>query len=241
MPINVDTVYQTVQALANKEQRGYITPQEFNLMANQAQSDIFEQYFYDLNAFHKRGDEERELADSVSHILRKINLTQGVSINRANCVFNAVTNTWTLPANSSTGRLFATDPAGNSKDLRLMSISEVDDLRNSRWHKAGFDEYVYFEDGFNTIQVWSGTGPITTGIQIEQITGMPGVVNWGYLIVNEQAVYNPATSNNFSLDASERADVVVNILKLAGISTEDASLYQAAGAEESTNLQQENK
>ena len=35
--IRVDTVYQRVLALANKEQRGYITPQEFNLFANQVQ------------------------------------------------------------------------------------------------------------------------------------------------------------------------------------------------------------
>ena len=41
--INVDRVYQRVLILANKEQRGYITPQEFNLFANQAQMDIFEQ------------------------------------------------------------------------------------------------------------------------------------------------------------------------------------------------------
>ena len=47
--VNVDTVYQKVLAIANKEQRGYIIPQEFNLFANQAQMDIFEQYFYDLN------------------------------------------------------------------------------------------------------------------------------------------------------------------------------------------------
>ena len=45
--VNVDRVYQRVLVLANKEQRGYITPQEFNLLANQAQVDIFEQYFYD--------------------------------------------------------------------------------------------------------------------------------------------------------------------------------------------------
>ena len=50
LSINIDTVYQRVLALANKEQRGYITPQEFNLHANQAQMDIFEQYFYDLAA-----------------------------------------------------------------------------------------------------------------------------------------------------------------------------------------------
>ena len=51
--VSIDTVYQRVLALANKEQRGYITPQEFNLLANQAQTQIFEQYFYDLNQFHR--------------------------------------------------------------------------------------------------------------------------------------------------------------------------------------------
>ena len=49
----IDTVYQRVLAIANKEQRGYITPQEFNLFANQAQMNIFEQYFYDLNQFRR--------------------------------------------------------------------------------------------------------------------------------------------------------------------------------------------
>ena len=55
--INVDSVYQTVQALANKEQRGYITPQEFNLFANQAQQDMFEQYIYDLGAHTAQGED----------------------------------------------------------------------------------------------------------------------------------------------------------------------------------------
>ena len=47
--VNIDTVYQRVLAIANKEQRGYITPLEFNLLANQAGMDVFEQYFYDRN------------------------------------------------------------------------------------------------------------------------------------------------------------------------------------------------
>ena len=52
--VNVNTVYQKVLALANKEQRGYITPQEFNLLANQAQLEIFEQYFNDMNNYASR-------------------------------------------------------------------------------------------------------------------------------------------------------------------------------------------
>ena len=38
--VSIDTVYQKVLALANKEQRGYITPQDFNLFAKQAQLDL---------------------------------------------------------------------------------------------------------------------------------------------------------------------------------------------------------
>ena len=53
MAVSVDTVYQRVLAIANKEQRGYITPQEFNLFANQAQMEIFEQYFYDRNQINR--------------------------------------------------------------------------------------------------------------------------------------------------------------------------------------------
>ena len=52
--INVDTVYQKVLVITNKEQRGYITPQEFNLLADKAQNEIFESYFHDMKtAYHK--------------------------------------------------------------------------------------------------------------------------------------------------------------------------------------------
>ena len=61
--ISIDTVYQRVLALANKEQRGYITPQDFNLFANQAQMEIFEQYFYDVNMARKGQGNDTVYAD----------------------------------------------------------------------------------------------------------------------------------------------------------------------------------
>ena len=50
MAVSIDNVYQQVLVIANKEQRGYITPQEFNLLARKAQLDVFENYFNDLDA-----------------------------------------------------------------------------------------------------------------------------------------------------------------------------------------------
>ena len=70
MAVSVDTVYQRVLALANKEQRGYITPQEFNLFANQAQMEIFEQYFYDLDQWSRRPD-NNESNSNISEFLEE--------------------------------------------------------------------------------------------------------------------------------------------------------------------------
>ena len=44
MAVNVNVVYQTVLLILNKEQRGYITPQEFNDIGSQVQLEIFEKY-----------------------------------------------------------------------------------------------------------------------------------------------------------------------------------------------------
>ena len=52
MPIN--DVRNTVLAIANKNNYGYISPQDFNLYAQQAQLDIFEDYFYQYNNWINR-------------------------------------------------------------------------------------------------------------------------------------------------------------------------------------------
>jgi hypothetical protein len=49
MAVSVDKVYKTVLFILNKEQRGYVTPAEFNSIAEQVQFQIFESYFPDGN------------------------------------------------------------------------------------------------------------------------------------------------------------------------------------------------
>ena len=70
--VNIDNVYQKVLSLSNKEQRGYVTPQEFNLFANQAQLEIFEQYFYDINQFGRTPGNENEYGDMLNLLNEKI-------------------------------------------------------------------------------------------------------------------------------------------------------------------------
>ena len=77
--ISIDRVYQKVLALSNKEQRGYITPQEFNLFADQAQMEIFEQYFYDINQWTRQHGNNHPYSDMVTNLQEKIDFFQTYS------------------------------------------------------------------------------------------------------------------------------------------------------------------
>ena len=94
MAVSVDTVYQRVLAILNKEQRGYVTPQEFNLFANQAQLDIFEQYFYDINQFGRIPGNDTEFSDMLNLLNEKINIFEV----DADMTYNAATEHWSPPA-----------------------------------------------------------------------------------------------------------------------------------------------
>ena len=67
----------------------------------------------------------------------------------------------------------------------------------------------------------------------------PDQAQWGYVVVNEKAIWNPDASQNFQLHESEQKNLVVKILKLAGVSIEDAGLVQVATQEEIKNIRQE--
>ena len=80
MAVSIDKVYQKVLAIANKEQRGYITPQEFNLFADHAQMDIFEQYFYDINQFNRIPGNHTEYSDMLTLLEEKISVFKNIKL-----------------------------------------------------------------------------------------------------------------------------------------------------------------
>jgi hypothetical protein len=74
MAINVNTVYQTVLLILNKEQRGYMTPVEFNKIGAQVQLEIFEKYAEDMNQQLRVPQVDLDYSD------RQINIDEKISI-----------------------------------------------------------------------------------------------------------------------------------------------------------------
>ena len=64
-------------------------------------------------------------------------------------------------------------------------------------------------------------------------------VQWNGYETPSGQLYNENESTNFELHPSEEPNLVLNILKLAGIAMKDPSLYQLGAAEEAKDIQQE--
>lgn len=95
MAINVDTVYKTVLLILNKEQRGYMTPDEFNKIATQVQLEIFESYFDNLNQQLRVPDNDSEYADRQKNIDEQIAVFKTIG----DCTYLG-NSEWQLPVSS---------------------------------------------------------------------------------------------------------------------------------------------
>ena len=157
MAVNVDTVYQRVLSILNKEQRGYLTPQEFNLLANQAQLDIFEQYFYDLNQFMRIPGNDTTYADQVDIIQEKIDafekFRQDVSMTSG--------GVGALPTNYRMGEL-SYNNGGTYVEVEKVSQNDLNHYINSPLLEPRVARPIYVQTSATAIQVYPTT--ITSGV-----------------------------------------------------------------------------
>jgi len=111
MAINVNTVYQTVLLILNKEQRGYMTPLEFNKIGAQTQSEIFGTYFESLNQQLRVPQANADYSDRVVNLDEKIAIFKDYG----NATSVSSSNVFNLPnqysgTSSATQQFTAVDP-----------------------------------------------------------------------------------------------------------------------------------
>ena len=76
MAINVNAVYKTVLLILNQQQRGYLTPDEFNKVGTQVQLNIFEKYEDDLNQQYRMPQNDTEYANRIKNIEENLQFFQ---------------------------------------------------------------------------------------------------------------------------------------------------------------------
>lgn len=236
MAVNIDTVYQRVLAMSNKEQRGYITPLEFNLLANQAQLDIFNQYFYDLGQLSRLPTYENEYSDSVELLEEKMEIFK---VFKNAVVSGDISTTNTIAKESNVyklGEVYYT-VSGIDYEVEEVTKKELTNIHLSPLTHPSAKRPVFIDKTSTSIQVFPSTLTMTN-LSYNYIK-KPAEVSWGYIIVGGETLNNTNTSINFELHESEETVLVIKILTLAGVVIKDPNLYQISSQEETKNIQQE--
>ena len=242
MAVNIDNVYQTVLALANKEQRGYITPQEFNLFADRAQNEIFDNYFHGFKMAQRKPTDQMLYADEVEMLEEKLHpfhIDTTVAVTAA---------TLALP---SIHKIISITRA-NGTQLSQLNKTQITFTEGNPLTKAVLTRSVFVREDSGSLTIYPAASSATwnldtnsdgendaEGFEVSYYSA-PSTPNWGYVVAGEKALYNASTSVNFQLHVGEEENLVSRILMLAGVTIQKPEIQQAGMQDIQLMKQQQN-
>jgi len=245
---SVETVYRTLKDLANKEQKGFITPSVFNRFAYVAQLGIYNEMFVELVEGKKlqrqnvdpgrdKSVRKRTLEDLSPFVTRTPALPKYSPTGGS----EAVTNLFLRPANFS--RLISISVGGDSaysidkKNVEIVyDVEKMDKILGSNLSTPTSD--------FPVALVTDEIEVFPSDIESIDITyyRRPGGIDYNSNYVDDKPIYaveefdgvelfNPELSIDFMLPEHYVYELVFEIAKLMGIRLRDASMSQVATQE----------
>jgi len=238
----INSVRNTVLAVANKQNFGYISPGDFNLYAKQAQLDIFENYFYRYNEWVAKQN-ARVSGSGYADIVT--NLEEVVDI---------FYETESLTAYSGSNYPMPDDyymivklNYGGGTDVDRISNAKANMLNSSNLTAPTTQYPVYVQRNFaisggtvvNGVVVFPNS--ITNGIVCEYIR-KPKDPKWTYVTLDQGEPLFDQSANDyqdFELPATDEPLLVAKILQYAGISIREADIYKFGQIDEANETQKQ--
>lgn len=232
----IDSVRNTVLSIISKDNRGYITPEEFNYFAKQAQLEIFEDMFFRYsNMIFKQNQRQHGsgYTDTAKVLEEMIDKFSTYSVLN----YNNVTLKFDIPAdNYSMDKILYNDTV----EIERVLQGKINNLLQSTITAPSVYYPVYTIDG-EGIQVY----PVTINGFAASVTAQyiryPRDPKWTYnpVLVNGTPMFDPGQTDyqDFELPLSFETDLVIKVLQYSGISIRENEVTQAAKAEEMQNSQ----
>jgi len=239
MAINVNTVYTSVLSILNKEQRGYLTPYEFNQLATQVQLEIFESYFENLNQQLRAPENNSEYADRVKMLQEKIS-TFETSANATVTVVNGLGVYDFSAQNPSVHRFGRIDYTNGSKlpvEIDKVTRQEFLSFRRSPLTAPSQDYPTCYIEG-TTIKILPAIASTPASpsnpqqVYTLEYVKKPIDPVWNYTVGSVgQYIFDPVAngvSKDFEISDLDQTEVILKILMYAGVVIRDPEIVQQA-------------
>jgi glutathionyl-hydroquinone reductase len=242
----INSVRNTILAILNKNNYGYISPADFNLFAKQAQLDIFDDYFYQYNQLINKenarlsGSGYADVRKGYEEVIDMFSETKTLNQNLLNQYF--------LPSQTTTGddyylinKVLCSSGGVYQGEAEKVSNSKITMLNLSNLTAPTFQYPAYnLEGSFITIYPAQFNG--ATDVQAQYIR-YPKTPNWTYLTVaNGDPAFNQSNADfqDFELSPDDETSLVFKILQYAGMSIRDIQEAQFGAEQEQMEEQKEN-
>ena len=246
----INSVRNTVMFLLNKDNRGYVSPSEFDYFAKQAQLEIFESYFNEYSkavALQNSRKKSLNYGDTVQHIQNKIdkfyaNATLAYRDQDATTpgeeqdYFDLPTNLHKL-INITYGGGFGTETTmGGGRIIQPVAPHKFDMIVNSNLTQPTVTYPIYVR---SSDIIYVRPLSIQSNVQANYIR-KPADPHWGYQTRSSDPVYNASSSVDFEISEEEETELVIKICKYAGLSIREADIVQVTSQQEQLEYTKEN-
>lgn len=234
----INDVRNTVLSIISKDNRGFITPFEFNLFAKQAQLEIFEQYVYNYsNAINKQnarmhGEGYADIPRNVVEVIENFSTLAPLQYDFTNSHYILPNDYYYLTRINY----------NNNKEVEKVSANKLLYLLNSNLTAptTAYPAYTLDESGIIVYPTTiAPTIPGSTAITAQYLR-YPKDPVWTYSTTAlGDPLFNPgaASYQDFELPLTDFANLVIKILQYSGISIREQDVVAAAKSEEVQDIQ----
>lgn len=256
----INSVRNTVMFLLNKDNRGYVSPSEFDYFAKQAQLEIFEQYFSDYaRAITQQNMRKKaqNYGDIAQHVHNKIDLFYAqetltyVDVVSDPAQIGQEQDYHQLPAdlykliNVLYQGGFGTDTImSGGTVIQPVAPHKFDMIVNSNYTQPTltYPIYVRKEDKLYVRPLSIQGNPFAANDSdvVANYIRKPVDPHWGYTIVGGDPIYNSTNSVDFEISEEDETELVIKICKYAGLSIREADVVKLTSEQEQMDFVKEN-
>lgn len=225
----INHVRNTVLTIINKENRGYLTPEQFNLYAQHAQQNIFNLYFSEYSRMSTMKNARRlsqDYGDRVRDLKNKIDkFTTVVQLPKKDSVYLKPCDMY-MPL---------------SLRCNGVEVDEVPVYKETFLDNANLcgptEMYPVYIDKNNSYTV----KPDTINCLDLVYSRHPKDPKWTYVMIGGEPIFNNSANDymDFELGEEEEVALVIEICKLAGVSIREADVTNIAMGLETQGAQKE--
>lgn len=217
-------------SIVNKNNNGYITPEEFNSFAKQSQLEIFDQYCTDFKK-SKIADITTVDTGGYSDVTKQIDQTLDFFSKNVDLTYNSLDQKFDLPSEFYLMNVLYY----NGKEVQHVNQEKLYYLLNSNL-TAPTELYPSYVMQGNQVKVYPST--ITDNVEIYYLR-YPADPKWTYTMVNGSPLFNQSALDyqDFELSIADFPQLVLKICQYAGVSIREQDVWTAAKQEETYDYQ----